>query len=263
MPRGPRRHLKRMSAPKHWMLGKLDGIWAPRPSSGPHKLRECLPLIIILRNRLKYALTKQEVTMIAMQKLVKVDGKVRVDPNYPAGFMDVVEITKSGDVFRLLYDTKGRFVIHRINEEEKKYKLAKVIRQELTDKAIPFIATNDGRTIRYPDPLIRVNDTVKIDLETGKVVDFIKFEAGNLVMITRGRNTGRVGIFHHLERHSGSFNIVHVKDSTGADFATRVGNVFAIGKENRPWISLPRGKGIKLNIIEERNLKETKAAQKH
>ena len=42
------------------MLGKLDGIFAPRPSTGPHRLRECLPLCIILRNRLKYALTNQE-----------------------------------------------------------------------------------------------------------------------------------------------------------------------------------------------------------
>lgn len=200
MPRGPRKHLKRMSAPKHWMLGKLDGIWAPRPSSGPHKLRECLPLIIILRNRLKYALTKQEVTMICMQKSVKVDGKVRVDPDFPAGFMDVVELPKTGDQFRLLYDTKGRFVLHRISDEEKKFKLAKVIRQEYTKKAIPYIATNDGRTIRYPDPLIKVGDTVKIDLETGKVVDHIKFEVGNLVTITRGRNSGRVGILHHIER---------------------------------------------------------------
>jgi ribosomal protein S4E len=194
-----------MSAPNHWMLGKLDGIWAPRPSSGPHKLRECLPLIIILRNRLKYALTKQEVTMICMQKLVKVDGKTRVDANYPAGFMDVVEIAKSGDTFRLLYDTKGRFVLHRINDEEKKYKLCKVIRQEYTQKQIPYVATNDGRTIRYADPLIKVNDTVKIDLETGKVVDFIKFESGNLVMVTRGRNAGRVGILHHIERYEHTF----------------------------------------------------------
>lgn len=201
MPRGPRKHLKRMSAPKHWMLGKLDGIWAPRPSSGPHKLRECLPLIIILRNRLKYALTKQEVTMICMQKLAKVDGKVRCDPNFPSGFMDVIELPKSGDAFRLLYDTKGRFVLHRVNEEETKYKLCKVIRQEFTKRKIPYIATNDGRTIRYPDPTIKVNDTVKIDLESGKIVDHIKFESGNLVMITRGRNTGRVGILHSIERY--------------------------------------------------------------
>ena len=60
MARGPKHHLKRLNAPKHWMLGKLDGIVAPRPSTGPHRLRECLPLCIILRNRLKYALTNQE-----------------------------------------------------------------------------------------------------------------------------------------------------------------------------------------------------------
>ncbi len=200
MPRGPRKHLKRMSAPKHWMLGKLDGIWAPRPSSGPHKLRECLPLIIVLRNRLKYALTKAEVTMICMNKLVKVDNKIRIDPDFPAGFMDVIELPKSGDQYRLLYDTKGRFVLHRVNNEEKKYKLCKVTRQELTKRGIPYVATHDGRTIRYPDPMVRVNDTVKVDLETGKIVDFIKFESGNMVMVTRGRNAGRVGILHHVER---------------------------------------------------------------
>jgi len=252
-------HLKRMSAPKHWMLGKLDGIWAPRPSSGPHKLRECLPLVIILRNRLKYALTKQEVMMICMQKQIKVDGKIRVDPNFPAGFMDVVELPKSGDQFRLMYDTKGRFVLHRVSNEEKKFKLAKVTRQEFTKKAIPYVATNDGRTIRYPDPLIKVNDTVKIDLETGKIVDFVKLETGNLVVITRGRNTGRVGILHHIERHEGSFNIAHVKDSAGHDFATRLGNVFVLGNESRPLVSLPKGKGIKLSILEELAIRENKA----
>ena len=69
------------------MLNKMGGVWAPHPSCGPHKLRECLPLILIIRNRLKYALTNHEVKMICMQRLVKVDGKVRTDSTYPAGFM--------------------------------------------------------------------------------------------------------------------------------------------------------------------------------
>jgi hypothetical protein len=85
--RGPKKHLKRLNAPKAWMLDKLGGVFAPRPSTGPHKLRESLPLVIFLRNRLKYALTNSEVTKIVMQRLIKVDGKVRTDPNYPAGFM--------------------------------------------------------------------------------------------------------------------------------------------------------------------------------
>lgn len=69
------------------MLDKLGGVYAPRPSTGPHKLRESLPLVIFLRNRLKYALTNCEVTKIVMQRLIKVDGKIRTDANYPAGFM--------------------------------------------------------------------------------------------------------------------------------------------------------------------------------
>jgi len=36
----------------------------------------------------------QEVKMICMQRLIKIDGKVRTDTHYPCGFMDVVEIEK-------------------------------------------------------------------------------------------------------------------------------------------------------------------------
>lgn len=60
---------------------------APRPSTGPHKMRESLPLSLILRNRLKYALTRRETMMIVMRRHVEVDKKVRTDLNYPAGFM--------------------------------------------------------------------------------------------------------------------------------------------------------------------------------
>ena len=80
--RGIGKHLKRLRAPHHWMLGKLDGSYAPKPSAGPHKAKQCLPIILVLRNRLKYALTGRETMQICMQKLVKVDGKVRTDPRY-------------------------------------------------------------------------------------------------------------------------------------------------------------------------------------
>merc|ERR1712071_422263 len=109
MARGPKKHLKRLAAPKSWMLDKLGGVFAPRPSTGPHKLRESLPMVVFLRNRLKYALNNSEATKIVMQRLIKVDGKVRTDPNYPAGFMDVITIDKTGEYFRLVYDVKGRF----------------------------------------------------------------------------------------------------------------------------------------------------------
>mmetsp|Transcript_19695 Transcript_19695/g.58125 ORF Transcript_19695/g.58125 Transcript_19695/m.58125 type:complete len:261 (+) Transcript_19695:24-806(+) len=250
--RGAKRHLKRLNAPKHWMLDKLGGVWAPKPSAGPHKARECVPLIVLLRNRLKYALTYHEAKMIVKQRLVSVDGKARTEMRYPAGFMDVVSIDKTNEHFRLLYDVRGRFAIHRIQSEEAKYKLCRVKTVALGLKKIPYIVTHDGRTIRYPDPQIKVADTVKIDIESGKVTDFLKFDIGNLAMAIGGKNSGRVGVIVHRERHPGSFEIVHLKDATGNVFATRMTYVFVIGKGSRPFVSLPKSKGIKLTIVEQR-----------
>jgi len=260
MPRGPQKHLKRINAPRHWMLDKLGGVFAPRPSAGPHKLRECLPLIIILRNRLKYALTNRETTMILMQRLIKVDGKVRTDPCYPAGFMDVVSIEKTNEHFRLLYNVRGKFALHKITGPELDYKLCKVRKAQLGPKGVPFISTHDGRTLRYPHPDIDVNDTVKLNLKTNQIEDTVKFHVGALVMCTRGRNTGRVGVLKQIEKHEGSNTIVYVEDLAGRAFATLLDNVFAIGVGKKALVTLPRGGGVKLGVLEEKRQKQKKAA---
>ncbi|KAH8832937.1 NUC023 domain-containing protein [Flagelloscypha sp. PMI_526] len=247
MGRGPKKHLKRLAAPSTWMLDKLGGTYAPRPSPGPHKLRESLPIVVFLRNRLKYALTAREVTQIVKQRLVKIDGKVRTDATFPAGFQDVISLEKSGEHFRLLYDVKGRFTIHRITPEEATLLLETMV--------FPTLSLTMVAPIRYPDPLIKANDTVKFDLESNKIVDFVKFDTGNIVIITGGR------VITHRERHIGGFDIVHVKDSLDRTFATRITNIFVLGEGIKPWISLPKGKGTKLTIAEERDVRRKRAAE--
>lgn len=102
------------------MLDKLGGKYATRPNQGPHKLRESIPLSILLRNRLRYALTGKDVYSIVKDKegLIKIDGKIRRDPKYPLGIMDVVTIDKTGESFRILFDVKGRYQAHKIDAKE-------------------------------------------------------------------------------------------------------------------------------------------------
>jgi small subunit ribosomal protein S4e len=87
------------------------------------------------------------------------------------------------------------------------------------------IYTKGTYSVRYPDPAIKVNDTVKIDLATGKITEFIHFDTGVIAMITGGRNMGRVGVITHRERHDGGFNVVHIKDAVDNEFSTREANV--------------------------------------
>jgi ribosomal protein S4E len=84
----------------------------------------------------------------------------------------------------------------------------------------------------------------------------IKFENGASVTVTGGNNIGRVGVLQHVEKHPGSFDIAHVKDATGQTFATRITNIFVIGEGKKPIISLMPNKGIKLNPIEEKGIRQ-------
>merc|ERR1712168_1755030 len=110
---------------------------------------------------------------IVKQRLIKIDGKVRTDSKFPTGFMDVIQIEKTGENFRIIYDVKGRFTVHRITAQEAKYKLCKVNKVKTGSKGIPYLYTSDGRTIRYPDPIVKVHDSIQLDIATGKIQDSI------------------------------------------------------------------------------------------
>ena len=251
-----KKHLKRLFAPKDWMLSKLGGVFAPRPRAGPHKLRECIPLLVIIRNRLKYALNAREADMILRQGLVKVDGRARSDRKYPTGFMDVIEIPKTGDRFRILYDVKGRFSLVKLSEAEAATKLMKVSSIYTSTGRIPVAVTHDGHRIRFPDPLIANGDSVSYNLATGKVGAILKAQTGKIVMVTGGANRGRVGEIVSVERHPGSFDIARLKDKAGNEFATRAMNIFVVGQSwSNILVTLPKQQGLKMNVIQEREEK--------
>nr|CAA75242.1 ribosomal protein S4 [Oryza sativa Japonica Group] len=253
MARGLKKHLKRLNAPKHWMLDKLGGAFAPKPSSGPHKSRECLPLILIIRNRLKYALTYREVISILMQRHVLVDGKVRTDKTYPAGFMDVISIPKTGENYRLLYDTKGRFRLQSVKDEDAKFKLCKVRSVQFGQKGIPYLNTYVVPTDTYMATIAtRPTSGKRHNQDRSGDQQELRLHQGLMLAMCHGdwrRNTA-VWCDQQQGEAKGSFETIHVEDALGHQFATRLGNVFTIGKGNKPWVSLPKGKGIKLSIIE-------------
>ena len=100
--------------------------------------------------------------------------QVRTDHRFPSGFMDVIQIDKTGENFRLIYDVKGRFTTHRITNQEAKYKLCRVKAVKTGPKNVPYLYTSDGRTIRYPDPLVKVRQ-LSIQ-QQGSVISFMIME---------------------------------------------------------------------------------------
>lgn len=131
--------------------------------------------------------------------------------------------------------------------------MCKVEKRVLGTHGIPFIVTHDGRTIRYPHPEIQANDTIKLNLETGKITDFIKFDIGNTAMMVGGNSMGRIGVIVKREVHPGSFEIVHIKDAKGNTFTTRLNNVFVIGKGTETMVNVPLDNGVKKPLLQRVN----------
>jgi small subunit ribosomal protein S4e len=202
--------------------------------------------------------------MILRQKLVNVDSRPRMDPKYPAGFQDVVEIPRTNEAFRVMYDHKGRFTLVNVGEAESKIKLARVQNIYTASGRVPVVVTHDGRRIRYPALNLKRGDSVVVDHRTGKITSAIKLKKDAIVMLVGGANRGRIGRAVALERHPGSFGIAHVVDEAGNEFATRITNLFVIGKNMKSIpITLPKNKGIVQNPIIEREERLMAAAQKN
>jgi small subunit ribosomal protein S4e len=86
---------------------------------------------------------------------VKVDGVARRDKGFPLGVMDILSIEKTNKTYRVLYDTKGRFILKELKkDDEKNIKLLRVTQKALGPNKIPYIVTHDARTIRFPNPEI-------------------------------------------------------------------------------------------------------------
>ncbi len=195
MARGPKKHLKRITAPKSWMMDKLGGVYGVRPAQGPHKLRESIPIQVILRDKLGVAFNATEVNTILHQKegLFIVDKKVRRNPKYPCGLMDIVDLPKLNKTFRILYDVKGRFRLVQLKGQEKDFKLCRVQKKFIGPNKICYFVTHDGRTLKFLSQEIQIQDTIKLNLKTGAVDGVFKMKVGNLAYCTKGNNIGRVG----------------------------------------------------------------------
>lgn len=115
---------------------------------------------------------------------------------------------------------------------------------------VPYVVTHDARTIRFVQGNTNVGDSIKLNIETGEILGTFHRKVGNLVIVTNGRNKGRVGTIHNIVQKPGKIHIVSIHDAQGHTFSTRLSNIFVIGKGKVPSITLPKDLGLKLSIIE-------------
>lgn len=161
----------------------------------------------------------------------------------------MITIPKTGDKFRVFYDERRRFTLLKLKDKEVNQKILKIVRVEIGANKIPYAVSHDARTLRFPDPSLKVGDSILYNFETNTVEKHFKLAVGHKALVTNGNNLGRVGVIQSIVKKLGNIAVITLKDEAGHVYNTRIGNVMVIG-DNKVACSLPKGKGIRYTVEE-------------
>lgn len=217
-------HLKRIVAPKTWILSRKDNKFVTRPCAGPHSVAFSIPVSFLLKE-VGFASTTNEAKKILNNKVVLVDGRRIKDSKFPVGLMDTVSVKDVSGFFRVVLDEKGRLKILPVKESEVNIKLCRVNNKTMVRKNKLQINLFDGKNILSDDNKIKTCDSVVLELPSQKIKDVLKFEKGALVLLVGGSHMGSFGVIDGIKE-----NVIAIK-SDNLKFNTQRRFVFVVGRD--------------------------------
>ncbi len=223
--------IKRLLAPKFWKVPKKQAKFVVAPRPGPHKKFESIPWQIVLRDILKLADPGKEARTIINRGEILVDGKIRKDHAYPVGLFDSITIPKTKKFYRLVPTAKG-LELMGIPEKESNLKICKINNKTILKKGKLQLNLHDGRNLLVEKDIYKNGDSILIELPN-KIVKHVKYEPNNLVIVIKGKNSGKTGKIKSIEAKK---TICEIDRSI---FELRKDQLAIIG-EDKPLISVSR-----------------------
>jgi len=233
---GEKKSLKRSKAPKIWRIHRKNKKWTVKNIPGPHSGEKAIPLLFILRDYLGYAQTKREAKIILNRGLVLVDGRIRKDERFPVGVMDIVEIPKTKECYRVLPNRKGEIYLYKIQKEEKDLKIFSIRGKTLLKNGVVQLSLHDGRNI-LGDNTYNVHDTILYDLNKKEIREHIPFKKGTLGFVVKGNNVSKMGKIVEIDKREIGHSTVTLENKRER-FKTLKEYVYVVGK-GKSLISIP------------------------
>lgn len=236
--------VRRLATPAYLHINKKEFAFTAKAIPGPHKAKKSFTLLYVLRDLLKVATTAAEAKRVVVSGSVIVDGKQRKNMHFPVGLMDVIKIPALKKTFRVNTDKLYYYKLVEIDDKDARFKLCKIIGKTTQPGGSVQLNLHDGRSalVKVKDPNnpkeavgYTVGGTVKIDLESGAVVDSVRLEEGKLAIVVDGINDGRMGRISKITRIMK--NDIATLDDEGTTFETRLEYLFVLGDE-KPLVSL-------------------------
>ncbi|PJE81174.1 hypothetical protein COU58_03730 [Candidatus Pacearchaeota archaeon CG10_big_fil_rev_8_21_14_0_10_32_42] len=180
------RHLKRHEAPKNWPISRKGTTFVLKKNS------KGIPILIVLRDLMKIARTRNEVKQAVHKKDLIISNKPVNDEKKSLELFDILKIVPSKKNYRVVLSEKGKYDVEEINESETGSKISKIIgKRSLKGKEIQ-LNLSDGRN--YISALkCSIGDSAIVDLQKRKISKILSIKEKSDVLVIGGKHAGTKG----------------------------------------------------------------------
>ena len=235
--KGENKKQKSISAPKARHFHRKENVWTITSKPGPFSKKTSVPLGFMLREMSGIAQTLREAKVILNQAAVKVNGKIVKSHQFPVGLFDVVEIEKTKQRFRLVYDIHSRLVLRDMEAKEKLEKISKIVGKGKMKGGKIRLNTAEGFIFTEDKTALNVGDSVRISLPEKKVVSQITMKKGHIAYVIGGTHIGEIAAVEEITPGTARRpELVELKKGD-ASFKTLGKYVIMVG-EKEPAISI-------------------------
>jgi len=180
-------HLKRKDIPKTWPVPKKGTKYLVSPAE------KGLPILLAVRNMIKFAENKKEVKKILNAKLILVNNKIVRNIKFALKLFDVLRL--KDEYYRLTIKNK-KYSFEEIKEKEGKEKIVKIIGKKICKGKKVQINLDDGRNF-FTKEKFKIGDSVLVDFKEG-IKKFISLKEKSKVFVKKGKYIGKIGMIEKL-----------------------------------------------------------------
>ncbi|HLC90596.1 MAG TPA: 30S ribosomal protein S4e [Candidatus Nanoarchaeia archaeon] len=192
-------HLKRIPAPKSWVIDRKERTFTVRPKPSGHVIGNGLPLGMIVRDELSLTSTMREVKKSLTSSPVLVDGFPRKDYRFHVGLFDIITIPKVNKSYTITFDAKGRIIVEEISKSDSTQKVCKVIGKTVLPKGKMQYHLHDGKNI-VSEQKIAIGDSVILSLPSLEIKEVLQLKSGVPVYLIQGKYRGSSGVLKELRQ---------------------------------------------------------------
>jgi small subunit ribosomal protein S4e len=217
-------HLKRIAAPRTWILSRKSEKFTLRPNPGAHKLENGMPIGTILRDKIGLTKTMAEAQKLLNNNEVLVDGKRRTDRRVIVGLFDVISIPSIKKSYVIGMDDKGRLVVNEADEKQSQTKICKVIGKTIIRGGKIQLNLYDGKNIIVDKNDVKVGDSVEIEFASLSIKKIFPLKVGSFIFLTKGKHAGTSGKLNKLEGA-----VAHYTTTEGVEIETTRNYLYVTG----------------------------------